>query len=105
MMCLHRWIRRTGWMWWALPGLLLWSAACDNAQPCQEDQPPGRLVLSLNGTWEVEQGLMGDVPPAGFGHTVPVPALLNQADPPFSEVGRQSSLRERSQHHVATGAP
>jgi beta-galactosidase len=56
--------------------------------------PQGRAALSLNGTWEIEQGDLGDDPPAEFTHTVAVPGLVTLAEPAFSEVGTSSDLRE-----------
>jgi len=56
--------------------------------------PEGRAVLPLNGTWEIEQGDLGDEPPAEFTHTVPVPGLVTLAEPAFSEVGVSSELRD-----------
>jgi len=53
-----------------------------------------RSVISLNGAWGVEQANLSDGPPEQFGHTAPVPALLNSAEPPFEDMGKPSSLRE-----------
>lgn len=52
-----------------------------------------RQVVSLDGTWQVEQGSM-DRRPGAFSHTVPVPGLIDMAQPAFQEVGRKSPLRE-----------
>ena len=52
-----------------------------------------RQVIDLNGTWQVEQGEM-DTVPAKFTHTVPVPGLLDMAQPPFREVGKVSRERQ-----------
>jgi len=46
----------------------------------------------LNGTWEVEQGGMDSVPKQ-FGHKVPVPGLVDMAEPAFAEVGKKSEKR------------
>ena len=64
-----------------------------------------RLILSLNGTWDVEQGEMGDTPPAQFQHTVPVPALLTAATPAFEQVGANSELREAFWYRTVFDAP
>ncbi len=52
-----------------------------------------RRVVSLDGTWQVEQGGM-DRRPEGFSHTVAVPGLLDMAQPAFRDVGKKSPLRE-----------
>lgn len=70
-----------------------------------DDEPGARQKLSLNGIWEVEQGEMGDSPPEGFGHSVPVPALLTAAVPPFAELGRNSDLREAFWYRTRFTAP
>jgi hypothetical protein len=57
------------------------------------DVPAPRQVILLDGTWQVEQGEMG-APPEVFSHTVPVPGLLDMAQPAFAEVGRKSALRQ-----------
>ena len=52
-----------------------------------------RKVINLNGEWEVEQGGM-DSAPAQFGHKVPVPGLVDMAEPAFAEVGKKSEKRQ-----------
>jgi len=52
-----------------------------------------RTTLSLDGTWEIAQGSMTDIPQQ-FGHTVSVPGLVTMADPAFTDVGRVSEQRE-----------
>ena len=42
-----------------------------------------RETLSLDGTWEIEDGKSATEMPAAFGHTVPVPGLANLATPPL----------------------
>jgi len=51
-----------------------------------------RQVVSLDGTWQVEQGGM-DHRPEAFSHTVVVPGLLDMARPKFQDVGKKSPLR------------
>src|SRR5512147_960110 len=51
-----------------------------------------RETINLNGRWQVEQGNM-DTRPHIFAHTVPVPGLLDMAQPPFEEIGKKSHLR------------
>jgi len=53
----------------------------------------GRTVVSLDGQWEIAEGSMGSVP-TQFEHRVPVPGLVDEARPPFAEVGQQSTRRE-----------
>lgn len=54
---------------------------------------PPRRTLSLDGQWQVEEGDK-ETRPEHFGHTVPVPGLLDLAEPQFSEVGQQSPRRQ-----------
>jgi len=54
---------------------------------------PPRTVISLDGTWQVEQGGM-DLAPAAFTHKAPVPGLADMAQPAFAEVGKKSALRQ-----------
>ena len=67
-------------------GLLLAmaAAAADASEP--------RRIITLDGTWQVEQGGM-ESPPEVFSHTVAVPGLLDMAQPAFAEVGRKSAER------------
>jgi len=56
--------------------------------------PVGRRdVIDLDGTWQVAEGTM-DAVPQQFGHTVPVPGLIDMAEPAFAEVGKKSEMRE-----------
>jgi len=52
-----------------------------------------RKVIDLNGEWEVEQGGM-DSAPGQFSHKVPVPGLVDMAEPAFGEVGKRSQERQ-----------
>jgi hypothetical protein len=54
---------------------------------------PPRRVVPLDGTWQVEQGSMEQIPRA-FSHAVAVPGLIDLAQPAFQEVGKKSPLRE-----------
>ena len=56
------------------------------------DTPALRQVISLDGTWQVEQGAM-ESPPKDFTHTVVVPGLIDMAQPAFTEVGVKSAQR------------
>ncbi len=53
-----------------------------------------RRYVSLNGTWQVEEGDLSDTPPGEFTHEIPVPGLLNAAEPSFDEVGTSSGKRD-----------
>lgn len=55
--------------------------------------PSKRLVVDLNGMWEVAQGSM-DSAPASYEHKVPVPGLIDMAEPAFEEVGKKSDKRQ-----------
>jgi hypothetical protein len=54
--------------------------------------PAARQVISLDGTWDIEQGGM-DAVPAAFTHKIDVPSLADMAQPAFTEVGSRSSQR------------
>ena len=47
---------------------------------------PLRHVVSLDGTWQIAEGNLTNVP-AVFDHTAPVPGLVSLAKPPFVEPG------------------
>ncbi|UCG57225.1 MAG: hypothetical protein JSU70_20460 [Phycisphaerales bacterium] len=52
-----------------------------------------RRAISLDGTWHVAEGQMDSVP-ASFDHKVPVPGLLDMAEPAFADVGKKSGKRQ-----------
>jgi beta-galactosidase len=52
-----------------------------------------RTVVSLDGAWEIGEGLMNS-PPASFRSRAPVPGLVDEAQPAFREVGLKSDARE-----------
>ena len=52
-----------------------------------------RRIIDLNGTWEIAEGGM-DAIPASFAHKVPVPGLVDMAEPAFVEVGKKSERRQ-----------
>jgi len=54
-----------------------------------------RKVIRLDGIWEVAEGSW-DKKPETFRHRVPVPGLLDMADPRFPEVGTKNSRQHRS---------
>ncbi len=45
-----------------------------------------RLIISLNGEWQIEEGTM-DIIPESYGHTVMVPGLVSLARPGFVNAG------------------
>jgi hypothetical protein len=51
-----------------------------------------RRSISLDGTWQIEQGGMDEAPRA-FTHTLVVPGLVDMAQPAFEEVGKRSQRR------------
>ena len=61
---------------------------------CNAPAAPLRQVISLNGPWQVAEGPM-DRMPAGFDRTVPVPGLIDLAQPPLAEVGTPKSNSHR----------
>ena len=52
-------------------------------------RPSKRVIIDLNGIWEIAQGSM-DSAPEIFEHKVPVPGLVDMAEPAFEEVGKKS---------------
>ncbi len=56
--------------------------------------PAGRQVVSLDGTWQIAQGKNDQVPKT-FDRTVPVPGLVDLAQPRFRLVGFEAGNRLR----------
>jgi len=52
-----------------------------------------RRIISLDGRWEIAEGSMDSVP-RSFEHKVPVPGLVDMAEPSFDEVGKKSEKRQ-----------
>jgi len=52
-----------------------------------------RRTIDLNGTWDIAEGAMEAIP-QWFPHVVPVPGLVDMAEPAFDEVGKKSERRE-----------
>jgi len=52
-----------------------------------------RRVIELDGTWQVAEGTMDSIPER-FEHKVPVPGLIDMAEPAFEEVGKKSEKRQ-----------
>jgi beta-galactosidase len=53
---------------------------------------PLRNVVSLDGTWQIAEGNMTNIP-AAFDRNVPVPGLVDMAQPPFVEAGPRGADR------------
>jgi len=67
--------------------------ALDQAGRQETPESSGRLVIDLNGTWEIAEGGMDSIP-AVFERKVPVPGLVDMAKPAFDEVGKKSPRRQ-----------
>lgn len=76
-----------------LTGSLLLLSVLPRQMTRAADAAPPRTVLSLDGTWQIEQGKM-DSAPTELLHTVVVPGLVDMAQPPFTEVGKKSEQRQ-----------
>ncbi|MBN2325630.1 MAG: hypothetical protein JXR73_00655 [Candidatus Omnitrophica bacterium] len=72
-----------------LPLLFLVIAA---SQAAANDEAK-RIVVNLNGTWNIAEGSM-DAAPEAFTYKVPVPGLVDLSSPDFFEVGIESDRRE-----------
>lgn len=53
-----------------------------------------RQYISLNGTWQVEQGALNNELPTEYSHTAAVPGLLADAKPAFNGLGQPSEERD-----------
>ncbi len=71
---------------------VLSATAASTTQAVLRPEAP-RRVISLDGQWQVGQGGM-ETPPGSYEHTVPVPGLLDMAEPAFEEVGKKSPKRQ-----------
>jgi len=78
-----------GAMVWSIALILLLGA--DIALSAERPSP--RRVINLDGTWDIAEGGMDSVPQE-FGHRVPVPGLVDMAEPAFEEVGKKSEKRQ-----------
>ena len=54
---------------------------------------PPRRTLNLDGTWQIAEGTK-DAPSTQFNRTVPVPGLVDLAQPPFIEPGPKVTSRD-----------
>ncbi|MDZ8117007.1 glycoside hydrolase family 2 protein [Pontiella agarivorans] len=53
-----------------------------------------RTIISLNGTWQIEETASPDVLPESYSGTVPVPGLIDMAGPtPFEDVGYETAYK------------
>ncbi|MGW8258037.1 MAG: hypothetical protein ACWGMZ_11165, partial [Thermoguttaceae bacterium] len=75
------------WLCWMVTLIVTGALAAEGAGPAT------RRVVSLDGSWQIEQGDM-EVIPKEFCHTVVVPGLIDMARPSFADVGKKSELRE-----------
>ena len=64
-----------------------------------------RRTQSLDGLWDVAEGVMSETPPAEFLHKVPVPGLMTDARPAFTEVGVESKQRDVFWYRTVFDAP
>ena len=78
----EQWIPHASWMILALA-----------AESADDPVEAKRKTVLLDGAWQVAEGAMNDVP-KDFGHTVPVPGLVDMTRPAFEEVGVKSARRE-----------
>lgn len=53
---------------------------------CAHAQTSARSTISLDGTWDVEDGVSASEMPRQYTHTVPVPGLTHSAKPAFKDV-------------------
>jgi hypothetical protein len=69
--------------------------AAEPAAPSTElgKQASKRIVLSLDGTWQIAEGKKDQVP-ANFNRTVPVPGLVSLAKPAFDAPGPKIANRQ-----------
>ena len=65
---------------------------------CAADGEGKRKIVSLDGNWQIGEGAMAAAP-ATFDHVVPVPGLVDMAEPAFKEVGYKSKLRHAFWYH------
>ena len=59
--------------------------------PAAAAQTTHRTTLSLNGQWDVEDGVGANDVPAAYHHTAPVPGLAHSAVPAFPDVDQYQS--------------
>ena len=52
-----------------------------------------REVISLNGTWQIEESLAGNIVPCQFNHQIEVPGIVDMASPAFDSAGLKCNSR------------
>jgi len=72
---------------------MAWSVPLEASEITPHGVATNRRVIDLNGTWQVAEGAMDSIPQR-FEHTVPVPGLIDMAEPAFAEVGKESERRQ-----------
>ncbi len=81
--------------WWVILFVILlfiWGG-CLGERKTSTKSTGDRHVINLDGNWEISQGSM-DLIPSSFEHKVPVPGLVDMAEPSFDEVGKKSERRQ-----------
>jgi hypothetical protein len=68
-------------------------AGCEKTAQQEIPEHSKRLIIDLNGTWEITEGGMDSVPTT-FGRKVPVPGLVDMARPAFEDIGKKSPRRQ-----------
>jgi hypothetical protein len=74
-------------------GFLVFLPGCLGGNKTDIGRPGPRRVISLDGNWEIAEGSMECIPNT-FEHKVPVPGLVDMAEPAFAEVGKKSDKRQ-----------
>ena len=69
--------------------VLIFLSGCLGEKQTYIGRTDARSVINLDGIWEIAEGSMDSVPKT-FEHTVPVPGLVDMAEPAFDEVGKKS---------------
>ncbi len=55
------------------------------------DAAAGRITISLDGMWEIDESVQSETIPARFSHRAPVPGLAHLAEPPFPDIDKFDS--------------
>lgn len=63
-----------------------------------------RQVMCLDGSWGIAEGSLETLPTV-FDHQVPVPGLVDMAEPPFQGVGEANNLRQAFWYHTTFVTP
>ena len=75
-----------------LSRLVLWLSGCMLVMSLAAAPAAGRRIVSLDGTWQLAEGQV-DKRPAQFDHTVPVPGLVDLAQPGFAPEAFKNTKR------------